>query len=43
MGKRERKQQPKEAIQPEQVNLSILRQESELWYRLHVLLYSTLR
>lgn len=30
---------PKNATQSERANLSVLRQELELWYRLHVLLY----
>ena len=42
MVKRNHKSQahrPKNATQSERTNLSVLRQELELWYRLHVLLY----
>ncbi len=42
MAKRNHKSQahhPKNATQSERTNLSVLRQELELWYRLHVLLY----
>ena len=42
MVKRNHKSQarcPKNAIQSERTNLSVLRQELDLWYRLHVLLY----
>nr|ANM86662.1 putative zinc c6 transcription factor [Cladonia uncialis subsp. uncialis]AUW30901.1 zinc C6 transcription factor [Cladonia uncialis subsp. uncialis] len=42
MVKRNHKSQahrPKNATQSERINLSVLHQELELWYRLHVLLY----